>query len=395
MARKKISEFRAKKILREAIGSSYTGFSYDAQKGAFSLGKSLSVSKRFVIKVDQGVKKRYKNGLVLLDVKVSDLSTSIKHLEEKGYSKFIIEEYIRHDVSSERYLSLERIRSGIRILYSQKGGIDIEEKSSSVKELRYIPGTAISQVEKEIGLKEDILQKILHAFDEYYFSFLEINPLLLTDQGVIFLDTAAEVDSTAEFFVKGVWSDEDFVEPTKKGKTEEEKNIETLASKSQAAFNLTVLNPNGSICMLLSGGGASIVLADEVHNNGLGKSIANYGEYSGNPNEEETYIYTKNLLQLLLKSKSVKKVLIIGGGVANFTDIRITFRGVIKALGEEASSLRNAGVKVFVRRGGPNQEEGLADMSAFLTEQGLYGKVSGPDMILTDIVKEAIAYVRS
>jgi len=98
----------------------------------------------------------------------------------------------------------------------------------------------------------------------------------------------------------------------KLAKTEEEENILTLSQKSQAAFKFDFLNPNGSVFMLLSGGGASIVLADEVANQGFGKELANYGEYSGNPNEEETFIYTKNLLSLLLKSKAPKKVLIIG-----------------------------------------------------------------------------------
>ena len=142
--------------------------------------------------------------------------------------------------------------------------------------------------------------------------------------------------------------------------------------------------------MLLSGGGASIVLADEVYNQGYGKELANYGEYSGNPNAEETYLYTKAVLRLLLHSKAKKKVLIIAGGVANFTDVRITFKGLIKALEEVKESLQKKHVTVFVRRGGPYQKEGLTMMKDFLEQAGLLGIVEGPELILTDVVEKAL-----
>ena len=104
--------------------------------------------------------------------------------------------------------------------------------------------------------------------------------------------------------------------------------------------------------------------------------------------------YTKNLLSLLLKSKANKKVLIIGGGVANFTDIRITFKGIIKALEEVKDDLRKQEIKVFVRRGGPHQKAGLKDMESFLKKENLLGKVSGPEMVLTDIVLYALNYLK-
>ena len=142
--------------------------------------------------------------------------------------------------------------------------------------------------------------------------------------------------------------------------------------------------------MLLSGGGASIVLADEVYNLGFGKQIANYGEYSGNPNAQEVYIYTKNILELLLKSSSAKKVLLIGGGVANFTNISTTFKGIIEALDEKKGDLLRQQVKVFVRRGGPHQQEGLALMEKFLKENKLYGFVGDQRITLPDVVNMAV-----
>jgi len=75
----------------------------------------------------------------------------------------------------------------------------------------------------------------------------------------------------------------------------------------------------------LSGGGASITIADEAMNQGKSSLVGNYGEYSGGPSTEETYLYTLDVLRQVLTSKAPKKAIIIAGGVANFTDVKKTF----------------------------------------------------------------------
>jgi len=52
-------------------------------------------------------------------------------------------------------------------------------------------------------------------------------------------------------------------------------------------------------------------------------------------------------------------VLIIGGGIANFTNVADTFKGIIKALAEHQTRLIEHKVSIFVRREGPNYQEGL------------------------------------
>jgi succinyl-CoA synthetase beta subunit len=391
MARKRLSEYKAKLLLSSTLGQEYHGFSATANTIP-SLSKQIS---SYVVKVDQGVKKRFKKGLVMLNVPADHVPQAVNTLAEKGYSQFIIEPQQRYDSSAEHYLSLMRERGGITLFYSDKGGIDIEENQSSVKKLfiRTFDKETIRLAAKEINLDELILQALIFACNTYFFSFLEINPFIVKNKAFIMLDAAVEVDSTAEFFVEGAWSETDFVEERNTAFTEVEQ-VRALASRSQAAFSLTVLNPEGSLGMLLSSGGASIVLADEAGNLGYGRELINYGEYSGNPNAEETYLYTKSILSLVLKSNARKKALIIAGAVANFTDIRVTFLGVIKALKEQAESLRKQHIKVFVRRGGPNQKEGLLLMTEFLEKEELYGQVKGPEMVLTDIVHEAISYIK-
>jgi succinyl-CoA synthetase beta subunit len=383
MARIKISEFAAKKLLHNYLELPYSGS---------NTADSLDSSKRYVVKVDEGIKKRMKKGLVAIDKNPQEVSEFVRDLEGKGYTNIIIEELVPHESTEEKYISLERTREGFQVFYSTTGGIDIEESGFAKQTIIHTENeteeTAV--IEKELGVPQLFISQIMGVMNKYHMSFLEINPFIIQNSNVIILDLAVEVDSAGYFFVEEAWTEKDYRSGDVKPKTEEEKAIELLASKSQASFKFVPLNHNGSIFMLLSGGGASIVLADEVANLGQGEQLANYGEYSGNPNEEETYLYTKSLLSYLLKSSTEKKVLIIAGGVANFTDIRKTFTGVIKAIDEKADELRAQGVKVFVRRGGPNQEEGLELMANFLKDKDLYGKVSGPDMVLTEIVREAI-----
>lgn len=388
MARQKIGEYKAKKLVFEALGLPYHGLSISSPIGDFSHLETLDKAKTYVVKVDQGVKKRFKQGLVKLNVTWSDLPQALRELEEKGYFQFLIEEYREHNERDERYLAMQRQREGLVAYVAQQGGVNIEDNKGQIETISLIPQN-FEKIASTLGLPVGMIDDLVQLCDTYHFSFLEINPLVVSDNNIFLLDLAVEVDSAGAFFVQGAWTEDDFISELA-GKTPEQKTVEELSQKSQASFRLVVLNPDGALWMVLSGGGASIVVADEVYNQGKGKELANYGEYSGNPNAEETYLYTKQILSLMLKSKAPQKVLIIAGGVANFTDIRITFKGVIQALSEVKEQLAQQQVKVFVRRGGPYQEEGLSLMENYLKAERLYGNVKGPEAVLTAVVTEAI-----
>ncbi len=164
-----------------------------------------------------------------------------------------------------------------------------------------------------------------------------------------------------------------------------------LDKTTPASLKLNVLNPNGSLFFLLSAGGGSIVIADQAALLGAGREIGNYGEYSGGPTREETYLYAREVLSLLLESKAKQKALVIAGPIANFTDVKQTFLGIIDALTERARTLRTGGVRVFVRRGGPNEEAGLSLMREFLSQEKLLGSVHGSEAPITIAVEEAIS----
>jgi ATP-citrate lyase beta-subunit len=206
------------------------------------------------------------------------------------------------------------------------------------------------------------------------------------------LDAAVEVDDAGASFVDA-WRERD-IRTAQAERTPEEQVVDQLAKKSQASFSLDILNPNGSVFLLLSGGGASVTIADEVYSQGFGKQLANYGEYSGNPNQEETYIYTSALLDALVKSKAKRKVLLIGGAVANFTDILSTFKGLIRAFDEMAPKLKSQKLKVYVRRGGPREEDGLRVMKEALERHDILGAVHDASTPIAGAVAEALEELR-
>jgi hypothetical protein len=118
-----------------------------------------------------------------------------------------------------------------------------------------------------------------------------------------------------------------------------------------------------------------------------------YERTVGGPSGEETYLYTNAVLRAAFASRAPKKAIIIAGGVANFTDVKKTFTGIIRSLKENLDPLHEHGFKVFVRRGGPNEVEGLAMIEKFLKDNNLFGSVHGSDAVLTTVIHEALEAV--
>lgn len=383
MARVKLTEHKTKRLI---LGEKYRGVS-------FGVGDTIRLPARgrYVVKVDEGIKKRMKRGLVALDVPARGVIAATAPWRKYGFMRFLAESMVPHKPEDERYISLERVRDGIRALYARKGGVDIEAHPEAVERHLIAHDADMVGFCKNTKIPEAFVRCLLEVFEKNFFAFLEINPLVIKNGTVHLLDAAALVDSAGSFFVRD-WTESDIV----KGKVghKAEAHIEALAATTPASLKLNVVNKNGSLFFLLSGGGGSIVIADEAKLKGLGKEIGNYGEYSGGPTREETYLYAKEILGLLLASKAKKKALVIAGGVANFTDIKTTFAGVIDALGEVAVKLRAQKIKVFVRRGGPHEKEGLAHMEEFLRREKLFGSVHSSQDVITAAVDDAVGFVK-
>lgn len=372
MARVKISEFIAKTTLLPG----YRGFAATPNTRAAELARFFPDA-NLVVKIDQGVKKRGKLGLVRVNCTPRDCVAAIRQWSKSGWSQFLVEPVVEHASDSEHYLALERVRSGWAISTSDHGGIDIESAWDTLHTTVFPSSPPPSHL-------ASFLRSLLPLLDQFHVSFLEMNPIIVRGESVTPLDMACEVDSAGSLLPP----------LPDRSLSASERAIAALDAATPASLKFRLLNPQGKIWMLLSGGGASLVLADEVADLGLGTELANYGEYSGAPTDDDVYSYTKIILSQLLTSKILnRKSLVIAGGVANFTDVAQTFRGVIRALAEYQVQLRRAKVKVFVRRGGPNETHGLTLMRDFLTTAKLLGSVHGHETPLTRVVAEVKEYL--
>jgi len=202
---------------------------------------------------------------------------------------------------------------------------------------------------------------------------------------------AAKLDETAIFLTAQKWGEIDYPPPFGRDAYPEEALIRDMDGRTGASLKLTILNERGRVWTMVAGGCASVVYADTVADYGWGHELANYGEYSGAPSTEETFVYAKTLLSLMLRSKHPEgKFLIIGGGIANFTDVAATFTGLIQAFEHYAEEIKEHNIKIFIRRAGPNYLEGLRKVKAASEKLGLGVKVYGPETHITAVVPMAL-----
>jgi ATP-citrate lyase beta-subunit len=252
------------------------------------------------------------------------------------------------------------------------------------------------------GIPAENKERFIAFAEQFYkfyrdlnFAYLEINPIVMIGNDMHILDLVARLDDTAGFMMGESWCGAEF--PTAFGmedQSPEEKAIAEADSKSGASLKLTILNPMGRIWTMVAGGGASVVYADTIADlSGNVADLANYGEYSGGPTTGETKFYADTVLDLMTRHKDPKgrdKILIIGGAIANFTDVAKTFTGIIQSFETYAEKMKSVGARVYVRRGGPNYEKGLKDIKEAADRLGLYIEVYGPETHVTDIVRMAL-----
>lgn len=315
---------------------------------------------------------------------------------------FIVEPFIPHNENDEYYLAIISKREGDEILFHHEGGINVGDVDAKAVRLMVPIGThpASSDIEKKLlgkvpSERKNLIAGFIEGMFKFYadlnYAYLEINPFVVSANKIYSLDLAAKLDDTAEYLDNLKWGGIDFPSPFGRTLSKEEKYIEELDSKTGASLKLTILNPEGRVWTMVAGGGASVIYADTITDLGFMSEMANYGEYSGDPNEEFTYLYARTILDLMTRKKNPKgKFLLIGGGIANFTDVANTFKGIVRALREYKNKLVENNVKIYVRRGGPNYKEGLRIMRELGNEIGVPIEVYGPETHMTKIVSMAL-----
>jgi ATP citrate (pro-S)-lyase len=401
---------------------------------------------KLVAKPDQLIKRRGKAGLLALNkgweeakVWISEKAGKPQKVETitGTLNNFIVEPFLPHPSHTEYYVCINSAREGDTILFTHEGGVDIGDVDEKALKLDIPVGapfpsraTIASSLLPHVPAEKketliDFLIRLYSVYVDLHFAYLEINPLICLDAvdggqpTIHYLDMAAKLDQTAESICGPKWAvarDLSVYEPgtattATKGKvsadrgppmvwpapfgrdlTKEEAYIQKLDASTGASLKLTVLNAEGRVWTMVAGGGASVVYSDAIAAHGFAHELANYGEYSGAPTEGQTYEYAKTIIDLITRGKPHPdgKILIIGGGIANFTNVAATFKGIIRALKEYKAPLINHQVRIFVRRGGPNYQEGLKAMRLLGESLGVPIKVYGPDTHITEIVPLAL-----
>ena len=433
MAQRAIREYDGKKLFSKHWNEYFDGFHYPFKSVLVTSGDELREKAKehgfewlnqepLVAKPDMLFGKRGKNDLVLFKVeKPGDvtLEDAAKWIDEKQshdvtllsgqhgrLTHFIVEPFTPHTQDQEYYIAATTVGEDDVLYMSAEGGMEVEEGwDEKVNEVRIPINMDEADIEKAIraNVPEDIPAENRETFASFaiqffkffrdmHFAYLEINPIVLIGNDAHILDLVARLDDTAGFLMKDKWGDIEF--PTPFGMEEqspEEKAIAEADSKSGASLKLTILNPQGRIWTMVAGGGASVVYADTIADLAGVKDLANYGEYSGGPTTGETEFYAETIFDLMTRYPDPRgKVLIIGGAIANFTDVAKTFTGIINALEKWADKLKEHNTKIYVRRGGPNYEKGLKDIKEAADRLGLDMEVYGPETHVTDIVRMAV-----
>jgi len=354
---------------------------------------------RLVVKAHEAIGGRGLLGLVKMCTDLGRTRKAVQEIlsfsEEKiAINQVIIQENIIHSNQREFYASIVTRRDGVDLMLSRWGGVNIESRWDSVQKL-FIPIDSVPN--KEIlegfavsaGFDLDYLQpiseflaKLLTMFDEEDATFLEVNPFTVTKEwgDAVALDAVLELDEAARFRHPD-W-DFQFVSNLGRPMSHAEKNIQEIDEQVKGSVKFVELD--GDTALLPAGGGASVFLADAVVR--AGGTLANYAEYSGDPPDWAVEALTERVCSL----KGIKRV-IIGGAIANFTDVKKTFTGIIQGL----RNVKKRGempdnVEIWVRRGGPNEEEALKEIRK-IVEEGFKIRVFDRKTPLTDIVDMAFS----
>ncbi|WOH16547.1 hypothetical protein DCAR_0936103 [Daucus carota subsp. sativus] len=417
MARKKIREYDSKRLLKEHYKRITGGDELGIKSAQITESTNINElvekepwlsSSKLVVKPDMLFGKRGKSGLVALNLDLAQVDNFVKERlgkeVEMGGCKgpittFIVEPFVPHN--EEFYLNMVSDRLGCSISFSECGGIDIEENWDKVKTIFVPTGMSmtpeicaplVATLPLEIkSVIEEFIKVIFILFADLDFTFLEMNPFTLVDGKPYPLDMRGELDDTAAFKNFKKWGNIEFPLPFGRVMSSTESFIHGLDEKTSASLKFTVLNPKGRIWTMVAGGGASVIYADTVGDLGFAEELGNYAEYSGAPNEEEVLQYARVVIDCATADPDGRKrALVVGGGIANFTDVAATFNGIIRALKEKESKLKAARMHIYVRRGGPNYQKGLAKMRALGEEIGIPIEVYGPEKTMTGICKQAI-----
>jgi succinyl-CoA synthetase beta subunit len=280
------------------------------------------------------------------------------------------------DIADELYLSvlLDRAQSRLIVMASTEGGMEIEKVAEETPEK--ILKTSIDplvgpqpyqgrELAFRLGLKGDQVKQFVkiflglaQLFEEKDLALIEINPLVITDQGNLHcLDAKIGVDSNALYRQDGLreWHDPSQEDPRE-------------AHAAQWELNYVALD--GNIGCMVNGAGLAMGTMDIVALHG--GFPANFLDVGGGATKERV----SEAFKIILSDDKVKAVLInIFGGIVRCDLIAEGVIGAVQEVGVE--------VPVVVRLEGNNADLG----KRMLAESGL--NIIAADS-LTDAAQQAV-----
>ena len=284
------------------------------------------------------------------------------------------------DIDRELYLSvlIDRATGKPAFVASTEGGMDIEEVAHSTPEkiltLPIDPMAGVTDKDSEklcdaLKLEGDarkdgmkLFPTLYKAFTEKDMSMLEINPLIVMENGHLRV-----LDAKVSFDTNALFRHPDIVEL--RDKTEEdEKEIEA------SEWDLAYIALDGTIGCMVNGAGLAMATMDIIKLNGA--FPANFLDVGGGATTEKVTAAFK----IILKDPAVEGILVnIFGGIMKCDVIA---NGIVQAAKDV-----NLSVPLVVRLEGTNVEEG----KAILDNSGL-AIVSADD--LGDAAKKIVAEVK-
>jgi ATP citrate (pro-S)-lyase len=134
-------------------------------------------------------------------------------------SSFIVEPFLPHPSDSEYYICITSARHADTLLFTTSGGVDVGDVDAKALKLDIpVLGPFPTRAELQNTLLRDVpahkkevltdfLVRLYAVYVDLHFAYLEINPLVVLDDGSIhYLDMAAKLDQTAESICGPKWA---------------------------------------------------------------------------------------------------------------------------------------------------------------------------------------------
>ncbi|UCG09054.1 MAG: hypothetical protein JSV83_10555 [Desulfobacterales bacterium] len=347
-----------------------------------SVGK-LDVKPPLILKAQVPIGGRGKSGGILEASTNKEAKIKIEQLLStwvRGYKshKILMEEKL--DIDREFFMAItyDTVAKAPLAIFSGEGGVDIEalaerEPEKVNRELfslrSRLPEYRAREIISETGLSGrlllglgNILSRLANIFADYDATLAEINPLALTRDGqLVALDCHLEIDDDALFrhqeLAKLAETENRF--QSERSMTEFERKAAEIDQLDHRGVAGRVIEFDGSMGLIIGGGGASLTAFDAVQSHG-GKP-ANYCEIGGNP----SVLKVKELTRLLLSKPNVQKIAVIMNVVSN-TRVDLVARGIVKGILEAGKNPAKT-VAAF-RVPGAWEEEGFQILSKYGVE---------------------------